>query len=258
MPVVFPWIGATSLVVERGMTGATMNVYCGLHEAADMAFVLHLLRPDDRFLDIGANVGTYTILSSGVARAHSITLEPIPATYASLQRNLRLNNLHALVASHCLAVGAELGSLRFTADRGPMNRVVTGSSFPTAANTLEATVEVPVTTVDQLLTGTLAPLLWKVDVEGFEPQVLQGAAQALHNPELKAVLLEADTPALQAVMADAGFSRFVYDPFTRQLHPLSASTQAGSSHNQLWIRDLPFVQQRCRTAAPVQVGRITL
>jgi len=258
MPVVVPWIGTTSLVVERGMTGATMNVYCGLQEAADMAFVLHLLRPDDRFLDIGANVGTYTILASGVAQAHSITLEPIPATYASLQRNLRLNNLDALVASHCQAVGAEPGSLRFTADRGPMNRVVTGSSLPTAANTLEATVEVPVTTADQLLTGIPAPLLWKVDVEGFEPQVLQGAAQALHNPELKAVLLEADTPALQAVMAAAGFSRYAYDPFTRQLQPLSASTQSGSGHNQLWIRDLPFVQQRCRTAAPVRVGRITL
>jgi len=134
MPVVVPWIGTTSLVIERGMTGATMNVYC----------------------------------------------------------------------------------------------------------------------------GTPAPLIWKVDVEGFEPQVLQGATQALRNPELKAMLLEADTPALQAVMSDAGFSRFVYDPFSRQLQPLSSATQAGSGHNQLWIRDLPFVQQRCRTAAPVRVGRVRL
>lgn len=69
-----------------------------------------------------------------------------------------------------------------------MNRVVTGSSLPT--------------TVDQLLTGTPAPLLWKVDVEGFEPQVLQGVTQAL-----------------QAVMANAGFSRFVHEPFSRQLQP---------------------------------------
>ncbi len=254
MPVVVPWIGATSLVIERGMTGATLNVYCGLHEAADMAFALHLLRPADRFLDIGANVGTYTILASGVAKAHSITLEPIPATFASLQRNLSFNNLAALVSSHCLALGAEPGSLRFTVGRGPMNRVVTGSSL----STTEATVVVPVTTVDQLLAGTPAPLLWKVDVEGFEPQVLQGAAQALHNPQLKAVLLEADTPALRATMAAAGFSRFVYDPFSRQLQPLGATTQASSEHNQLWIRDLPFVQQRCGTAAPVRVGRFSL
>ena len=99
-----------------------------------------------------------------------------------------------------------------------------------------------------------------MDVEGFKPQVLQGAAQTLHNPELKAVLLEADTPALQAVivMAAAGFSRFVYGPFSRQLQPLSASTPSGSGHNQLWIRDLPFLQQRCRTAPPVRVGRVSL
>jgi hypothetical protein len=31
MTVVFPWAGNTSLVIESGMTGATMNVYCGLH-----------------------------------------------------------------------------------------------------------------------------------------------------------------------------------------------------------------------------------
>ncbi len=257
MPVVVPWIGNTSLVIERGMTGATMNVYCGLHEAADMAFVLHLLHPGDRFLDIGANVGTYTILASGVAKAHSITLEPIPATFSYLQRNLRYNNLDELVASHCMAVGAELGRLRFTSGRGPMNHVVTieaGSTLPIS----EATVDVPVTTVDLLLMDTPAPLLWKVDVEGFEPQVLRGATQALHNPGLRAVLLEADTPLLQATMAQAGFTRFVYDPFRRQLQPLNATTEDGSGHNQLWIRDLPFVQERCRTALPVRVGRVSL
>jgi predicted acyltransferase (DUF342 family) len=59
-------------------------------------------------------------------------------------------------------------------------------------------------------------------------------------------------------MAGAGFTRFVVDPFSRQLQPLSAATQCGSSHNQLRIRDLSFVQQRCRTAAPVRAGRVSL
>ena len=155
MPVVFPWIGHTSLVIERGMTGATMNVYCGLHHTADMAFVLHLLRPGDCFLDIGANVGTYTVLASGVAQAHSITLEPIPATFPRLQRNLRPNDLNALVDGHCLAVGAEQGSLHFTAGRDTTNRAVSLLSSPHANQT---TLEVPVTTVDQLLNGQPAPL----------------------------------------------------------------------------------------------------
>ena len=55
--VEFDWIEGSKLVVRNGMTGATGNIYCGLHEFSDMAFLLHLLRPDDLFVDIGANIG---------------------------------------------------------------------------------------------------------------------------------------------------------------------------------------------------------
>jgi hypothetical protein len=115
-------------------------------------------------------------------------------------------------ASTRQAVGAQQCSLPFTADRGFMNRVITGSPLTTAENTLVATVEVPLTTAHQQLTGTPAP------------------------------------------QAAAGFSRFVVELFTRHLQPLGAATQAGSGHNQLWIRDLPFLQQRCRTARAGEPG----
>ena len=81
MPVVVPWVDSTSLDKETGMTGATMSFYCGLHDVADMAFVFHFLRPGDGFLDVGANVGIYTILASGAAQARTLALEPIPATF---------------------------------------------------------------------------------------------------------------------------------------------------------------------------------
>jgi hypothetical protein len=47
-----------------GMTGATGNLYVGLHEFEEMAFLLHFLRPGDLFADVGANVGSYTILAA--------------------------------------------------------------------------------------------------------------------------------------------------------------------------------------------------
>jgi len=100
MPVIVPWVGGTSLVIETGMTGASMNLYCAIHEAADMAFVLRLLRPGDSFLDVGANVGTYTILASGVAQASTLALEPIPATFERRLRNFRLNDLLRRVDAH--------------------------------------------------------------------------------------------------------------------------------------------------------------
>ena len=63
--VIVPWIGGTRLAARKGMTGATGNIYCGLHEFEDMAFLLHFLRPCDAFVDAGANI-VYTIrLASG-------------------------------------------------------------------------------------------------------------------------------------------------------------------------------------------------
>lgn len=59
-----PFVNDTVLIMERGMSGATGNWYCGLHEVADMAFVLHALRAGDLFADVGANIGSFTVLAS--------------------------------------------------------------------------------------------------------------------------------------------------------------------------------------------------
>jgi FkbM family methyltransferase len=254
MPVLVPWLGSTSLVIETGMTGATMNVYCGLHEAADMAFVLHVLRPGDAFVDVGANVGTYTILASGVALARTLALEPIPATFERLMRNVRLNDLLSRVEPRCLAVGAHSGSVRLTTGCDTTNRAV--SLLPSLSQ--EPTVEVPLSSLDQLLHEVgFSPLVWKVDVEGYEPEVLRGAVAALQQPHLRAVLLEADTPSIQRTMEKSGFARYRYDLFTRTLTSVTGSGSSGC-HNQLWIRDLTFVQERCRTASLVRVNGIDL
>lgn len=76
--VLVPFVDNTLLRVRPGMTGATCNIYVGLHEFEDMAFVLHLLRSGDLFVDIGANIGSYTVLAGGAVGAKCISVEPIP------------------------------------------------------------------------------------------------------------------------------------------------------------------------------------
>ena len=72
-----PFVNETKLLATPGMTGVTGNIYCGLAEFDDMAFVLHMLRADDLFVDVGANVGAYALLAGGCpgkcfgVRAHS-------------------------------------------------------------------------------------------------------------------------------------------------------------------------------------------
>ena len=75
--ILLQWVGGQRLAIKHGMAAATANIYVGLYEFADMMPALHFLRERDLFLDIGANVGTYTVLASGVCRAKRLRLSRI-------------------------------------------------------------------------------------------------------------------------------------------------------------------------------------
>jgi len=246
-PVVLPFVEDSVLVVERGMTGATGNIYCGLHEFADMAFVLHVLRPDDLFVDVGANIGSYTVLAAKVAGANCLALEPVPDTFAKLQRNVRMNDLGSRVQAFQSAAGSGSATLRFSADQDTTNRVVNESY-------LGKKINVSVQKLDDLLAQRSA-FLWKVDVEGFEREVLEGAGQALRNPTLRAVLLEGDDPQIAATMSEAGFVRGCYHPFDREI---KVGNTVEATNNHLWIRDVEHVAKRCRAARQIVVLGVTI
>lgn len=248
-PIALPFVDGTSLFVSRGMTGATGNWYCGLHEVQDMAFVLHLLRPGDGFLDAGANVGTYTILAAGAAGARVTAVEPIPSTFAHLQRNIVLNGLEPLVHAVRCGLSNRAGRLRFTADLDTVNHVVADHEKVPA-------VEVPVRTADDLLGGA-CPALIKIDVEGHEHPVLEGAARTLADARLLAVVMETNGSGsrygiqdqdLFALMARHGFDACTYDPFARRMIDLPPG--AG---NSIFIRHRAAVEARLRDARSYQL-----
>ncbi len=241
-PAVMPFVEDSVLVVERGMTGATGNIYCGLHEFADMAFVLHVLRSGDLLVDVGANIGSYTVLAAKVAGADCLALEPVPDTFAKLQRNLRINDLGSRVEAFQCAAGSGTATLCFSADQDTTNRVVDESYRGKK-------IHVPVQTLDDLLAKRPA-FLWKVDVEGFEREVLEGAKQALRNPNLHAVLLEGDDPQITATMSGVGFVRGCYHPFDREI---KAGKAEEPKNNHLWIRDWEYVAKRCSEARRIVV-----
>lgn len=246
--VALPFVGTTRLLVRPGMTGATGNVYCGLHEFEPMGFVLHALRPDDLFVDVGANVGSYTVLAAGACEARGIAVEPEPSACRALHDNLRLNALEARVAVVQAALGAAPGQARFTTLLGPMNHVLTD-----ARDDVPGALEVPVTTLDAVL-GSQAATLLKIDVEGYESAVLAGAARTLASASLRAAILEAngsgarygsDEQRLHASVTAHGFVACRYDPCTRTLTPDATPSPDG---NVLYVRDPPAMQVRVRDA----------
>jgi FkbM family methyltransferase len=238
------WIAGSKLIARKGMNGATGNIYCGLHEFADMAFALHFLRPDDLFVDVGANVGSYTVLASAVCGARSIAIEPDPGAMQSLRRNVDANKVSDRVTLVEAAMGSASGTVRFTVGKGTTNQITVG--------TCNATREVRLTTLDAVL-GEHNPALIKMDVEGYEDQAVAGAYQALHKSSMQALLIEAVSDEVQSRLEGDGFQRAFYDPFARRLSQTSAPRSGPRMHNELFVRDLPFCQQRLQSAGTRRV-----
>jgi FkbM family methyltransferase len=252
-PVTINFVNDAKLLVRPGMTGATGNIYTGLHEFEDMAFVLHVLRTSDLFVDVGANVGSYTILASAALGAKTIAFEPIPTTYGHLVDNIDLNGVHDLVTAHNIGVGAERGELIFTSSLDTVNHVLG------AAESDIASTKIAVNTLDETL-GESRPTVIKIDVEGFETRVIDGAGKALSRDTLLAVVMELngsgerygfDESTLHARMLGYAFRPFTYSPFTRQL--LSLEGKKSTSGNTLYIKNLERVQERLVSAQPFTV-----
>ncbi len=204
--VLVPFVDDTVLVARPGLTGVTSNSYYGLYEFEDMSFTLQLLRPKDLFIDVGANCGSYTVLASGAVGATTIAFEPVPAAADLLDLKVRANGLADCVTVRRCGVAAEPGKLPFTMDQDTTNHVATSG---------EAGEMIPVETLDRAL-ERLAPTLIKIDVEGFEVEVLRGSQKIPHTLGLKALIVE-NSPREEDVMSvlrEAGFQSFAYDPMT--------------------------------------------
>jgi FkbM family methyltransferase len=238
--VTFDWIDGAKLVVRRGMTGATGNIYCGLHEYVDMAFVLHLLRDDDLFLDVGANIGSYTVLASRVCGARSISIEPDPGSVISLQRNIEINRIRDRVEVVEAALGAAPGLAQFSIGFDTTNKIV--------ADISETSREVRLTSLDALV-GDRRPTMIKMDVEGYEAEVLKGAQRTLKMDSLLAVETETSDSDVIGALTEAGFERWHYDPARRELSPQPREIPAS---NALYLRDVPRVLRRV-AEAPLRV-----
>ena len=127
-PVAVPFVNGARLLVSPGMTGATGNIYCGLHEFESMAFALHLLRPDNLFLDVGANIGSYSILAASLG-ARCLAFEPVPTAYEHLLENINLNRFGNLIDARNIAIGDKKGRLRMTTGFDTTNRVIQDSEI---------------------------------------------------------------------------------------------------------------------------------
>jgi FkbM family methyltransferase len=236
------------------MVEARRCIFAGLYEFGEMSFCLHFLREDDYFVDVGANIGAYTVLAGAVVGAQCLTIEPVPATYSRLVDNINLNGIGEKVQPLNIGFGKETQSLSFTTALDTQNHAVTAGVDQVDA------VQVPVETLDDVV-GKREPLLIKIDVEGFETAVVAGGKNVLSRESLLAVILELngngerygyEEQGLHRLMIGYGFQPFAYSPLKRDLVPIVGVNHR--SENTLYIRDVKQVSERVKSAAEFSVN----
>lgn len=156
------------------------------------------------FLDVGANVGLYTIAAAMARGCKVFAFEPESQNYALLNQNIALNHAHNQVTAYCAALSDTSGpSTLFLSNFDPwgggschsFGAEVGFDLMPRRSPFLQGCLGL---TIDELVsTGVMpVPNYVKIDVDGFEHKVISGGRTTLQNPLVKEILIEIN-PSLE-------------------------------------------------------------
>ena len=208
------------------------------------AFFRQYLREGDVVVDVGANIGTLTLAAAARVGASGkvFAFEPHPRTYAFLIDNIRLNAF-TNVDAKCCALGETNGEVTFTeGSQDDQNKVGTEG------------LKVRLSKLDDEIDASLTSIaLLKVDVEGYEKFVLEGAELLLDL--IQCIFFEANEAHYQAFgystsdlilfLNGKGFTCLAFA--AGALEPLSPDFVAASNRDLIAVRDEQWLRERLRT-----------
>ncbi len=163
-------------------TGVAAGVLQGNWEPDVTGFILSILRPGDTFIDIGANVGWFTVLAArAVGASGSVhAFEPREDLSARLTASAEANGFADRCTVHACALGAEPGEMMLAAvpsEKNPGHSFLVSGDLPEGAAPIG---RVPVRCLDSFTFQQPIRLI-KLDVEGAEGLVLRGAGALLRR-----------------------------------------------------------------------------
>jgi FkbM family methyltransferase len=180
----------------------------GGYDGPFTAFLRRTLSPDSVFVDVGANIGLFSVIGALRAwRGRVIAYEPVPALIELLRDNVQLNWLNDRVLVRPVAVAERPDRRPFAYDR--RLQLLGGLATDT-----ESTTMVDVVTLDDDLEDLERIDLVKIDVEGGEADVLVGMEKLLNSGTVSRISCEARVDAFERVGRPADWARLV-DTFAR-------------------------------------------
>jgi FkbM family methyltransferase len=203
-------------------------------EPETLRWVDEHVKPGDCVWDIGAAIGVMAMYMALDPKVRVVAFEPKAASYALLVDHLALNGLGDRVAAYCLALAdaRKLSSFRIdTTQAGGAGNGLDGAADQFGGGRSALVQSALVTTIDefQTLFGAPAPDHLKLDVDGLEGVILNGARDTL--PRVKSVIVEVEGDNLKYV-AD----RIEAPLCAAGLREDLSVRGAGSDRNRLYVR----------------------
>lgn len=168
--------------VNPARPASSRAVYANPPDPEEMRVWQRLIRPGDKMVDVGANIGLYTLLFADLG-ARVTALEPVAAD--ELRLNVELNGVDVEIVE--AAASDTAGRVSFSLGNDQENSIVPDGKVP--GNGKGEQTEVESVRLDDIIDGR--PIRGvKVDVEGFERLVLAGADASLRNGLVDVLQLE--------------------------------------------------------------------
>lgn len=177
-----------------------VRILHGVYEPEETAFVLRTLKPGMTVIDLGANIGYFSLLMADLVgrRGKVYACEPLPRNLALLRRSLAENKFQRRVVVVAAAIGARKGTARLIV---PQHSVNWGGAYITTGRVhcppQHNLVKVPMTCLDSL---SIRPRIGfiKADIKGAEYLAMEGGKKLLAR-DRPVIMCECNPPQLQRV-----------------------------------------------------------
>jgi len=244
--IAIPFSGG-HLIISKG-EGSQAHYFTHLEDYEEMAFLLHFLRANDQFIDVGANIGAYSILAASQIGCKTIAFEPSEKNYSILQANLHLNNLQEFIEIHNFALG-EKNETKTIGTKGALTYITNNQNLDLQ--------KIEIQRLDDF--AEYAQII-KIDVEGFEEFVLKGAEQVLNHPDTHAVILElagynrynSSDAIIHKLMINNHFFPVQYFPEIREIKKLESFRI--DQFNTIYIKNMKLVKERIIESPKYKIG----
>jgi FkbM family methyltransferase len=180
----FDFVGAKFKIILNPKNGTVDNEIFlqGVYEPSFLKVVKENLKAGDTYIDIGANIGQHSLFASRIVGEGGkvIAFEPVHKIYSQFQRSIKLNNIENIKV-HNLACGEEKKEMFIYMTESNMG----GSSLVFGIENREKD-KIHVVTADSILSNESKINFVKIDVEGYEYEVLLGLVEILktHHPKI--------------------------------------------------------------------------